>query len=157
MFLQRNGYLYTVSTAVVFCCINVHAGRNRIHHFSSVYCTKHMVHKCAYNTKPSLSSVPTGSPMNVTAIASGPTTLLVHWNPPPPEERNGDIIQYGLNITNVELGETTTHYLSGSRTSFILQNLRPHNVYQYRMTAYTAVGNGPYSPSQTIEMPSAGT
>ena len=95
--------------------------------------------------------------MNVTAIASGPTTLLVHWNPPPPEEQNGDIMQYGLNITNMELGDTTTHYLSGSRTSFILQNLRPHNVYQYRMTAYTAVGNGPYSPSQTIQMPSAGS
>lgn len=103
-----------------------------------------------------LYTVPTGSPLNITAIPVNPTTLHMYWSPPPLEQQNGDILQYGLNITNVELGQTTKYYLSGSRTSFIVKNLRPHNVYQYKMTAFTAIGNGPYSYPQSVQMPSAG-
>ena len=100
--------------------------------------------------------MPTSSPQNVTAVPADATTVHIYWSPPPLEEQNGDIMQYGLNITDVELGETAQHFLSGSRTSYVVQNLRPHSVYHYKMTAFTAVGNGPYSQLQTFQMPSAG-
>ena len=71
-------------------------------------------------------------------------------------EQNGDIMQYGLNMIDVELEESMQYYLSGSRTSYVVYNLRPHAVYQYTMTAFTAVGNGPYSQAKSIQMLPAG-
>jgi hypothetical protein len=100
--------------------------------------------------------VPTGYPQNIYAIPSDPTTLHLYWSPPPPDEQNGDLMQYGVKITGVEEGEATQYYnTSGPITSFVVHNLHPFSVYQYTVTAFTTVGSGPYSPANTIQMISA--
>ena len=103
-----------------------------------------------------LSAVPTGYPQNVTAVASDSNTLHIYWSPPPVVEQNGDIMKYGINITDIESGQISQYHTIGPITSYIVYNLHPHTMYRYTVTAITAVGNGPYSPPQTILMPSAG-
>ena len=103
-----------------------------------------------------LFSAPTSHPQNVTAVPSDSTTLHIYWNEPPLEEQNGDIMDYGINITSVESGQTSQYHTRGPQTSFVVHNLRPHTLYQYSVPATTAGGNGPYSSIQTITMPSAG-
>ena len=101
-------------------------------------------------------AVPTSHPQNVTAVPSDASTLHIYWSPPPPDKQNGDIMKYGINITDVESGQTSQYYTSGPQTSVIVRHLSPHMLYQYSIAATTAIGNGPFSPSQTIRMPSAG-
>ena len=101
-------------------------------------------------------AVPTSSPLDVNALASDPTTLHLYWSPPPPENQNGDIIQYGINITHIEQGQTHQYNTSGPKTSVVIPDLHPYYTYQYMVTAFTVVGNGPYSPPEMRQMPAAG-
>ena len=73
------------------------------------------------------------------------------------DQQNGDITQYGINITDVESGIVSQYNTSGPITSHIVFELLSYNVYQYTVTAFTVIGHGPYSPVYTVRMPSAGT
>ena len=117
------------------------------------------VHEYTLILSPSLSqhTAPTGYPQDVKAVASDSNTLHMYWSPPIIEQQNGDITQYGINITNIESGLVYQHNTSGPRTSFIALDLLPHKIYQCSVTAFTVIGHGPYSPVYTIQMPSAGT
>ena len=39
---------------------------------------------------------PTGAPQFVNASATGPTTILVRWSPPPCGDRNGNVLDYTI-------------------------------------------------------------
>ena len=39
---------------------------------------------------------PTGAPQFVNASATGPTTILVRWSPPPCGDRNGNVLKYTI-------------------------------------------------------------
>ena len=39
---------------------------------------------------------PTGAPQFVNASATGPTTILVRWSPPPCGDRNGNVLEYTI-------------------------------------------------------------
>jgi receptor-type tyrosine-protein phosphatase Q len=97
--------------------------------------------------------VPSGYPRNVFAVASDSKTLYITWSPPLREDQNGNILHYGINITDLQSGEVTQFTTSDSVTSIVIQHLHPHYYYNYTITAFTSVGNGPYSPSNSIQMP----
>ena len=99
--------------------------------------------------------VPSDYPQNITAVPYDPFTLHFQWNPPPVEEQNGKLIGYGINIENLKTHHVSQYYPSGQQKSFVVHNMHSHTVYTYAMTAFTAVGNGPYSPITWIEMPPA--
>lgn len=102
-------------------------------------------------------SVPSGSPQNVMAVASDSSTLHVTWSPPRLEQQNGNIIQYGINITNIQSGEVTQFIITSDLiASLTIPQLHPHYYYKYTVTAFTSVGNGPYSPPRSIQMPQDG-
>ena len=102
------------------------------------------------------SSAPSDYPQNITAVPSNSYTLHLYWNPPPEQNQNGEILYYGINITNTKTDQYFIYNTSGPHTSFILYNMHPHTLYMYAITAYTEVGNGPYSPYMRVQMPSAG-
>ena len=101
-------------------------------------------------------AVPSGHPQNVTAVPSDPYTLHLYWNPPPEKEQNGELLYYGIKVKNIDTEEVSQYNTGGPQPSFVLRSLHPHTIYQYALTVFTAVGNGPYSSFQTVQMPSAG-
>ena len=104
----------------------------------------------------SIYTAPTGYPQNIRSVASDSSTLHIYWNPPNLEERNGDIVHYAINITEVESGKTTQYLTTDSTSSYVVSGLLSYQFYQYTVTAFTAIGHGPYSPIQSIQMPPAG-
>ena len=104
----------------------------------------------------SLYPVPEGFPLNVLAVPVDSRTLHLVWSPPPVEEQNGEIVKYGVNLTEVETGRVTQHLTSDSVTSITIPLLHPFYRYRYAVTAFTSVGNGPYSLTYTKRMPQDG-
>ena len=98
-----------------------------------------------------LVAVPSGFPQDIQAEAQGPRSLFLSWSPPPPGERNGEILQYKVNITEEETG-STSHYFT-HQPHLTVTPLHPFYSYSYTVTAFTEVGHGPYSPPGSIPMP----
>ena len=100
---------------------------------------------------------PSGYPVNVVAVASDSSSFNLHWSPPPQEERNGKIIYYGIKITEADSGETIQIInTTDSSPSYTVSDLHPYYRYLYSVRTFTAVGNGPYSPTSSIQMPQDG-
>ena len=102
------------------------------------------------------STVPEGFPLSVQAVALDSRTLHIVWSSLLPGEENGEIVRYGVNLTEVETGRVTQHLTSDSVTSLTIPLLHPHYHYQYAVTAFTSAGNGPYSLTYVKQMPQDG-
>ncbi len=61
-----------------------------------------------------------------------------------PEEQNGDIVGYTINITNLDT-EIVQQYSVGLQSAFTASNLKPFTIYGSTISARTAVGLGPFS------------
>ena len=91
--------------------------------------------------------VPSGPPLNVTTRAVNSTTIQVTWAPPAPEDQNGIITLYNINVT---VSETKSNFVfNTSRKILEVTGLHPHYTYLLVVSAVT-VGQGPYSEPQTI-------
>ena len=102
------------------------------------------------NGQTGIFSAPSGPPLNVVGEALDSRTLHLTWLPPEIEERNGQIVQYVVNLTSVEKGDTKQFHTEDYRSSMTISKLHPYYVYNYTVTAVTVVGDGPYS---NIRMP----
>uniref|UniRef100_A0A6Q2ZJC6 Sidekick cell adhesion molecule 1a n=1 Tax=Esox lucius TaxID=8010 RepID=A0A6Q2ZJC6_ESOLU len=93
-------------------------------------------------------SVPSGSPVNVSAEAMSSTQLLVTWSPVPDMQRNGPILGYKVNYSVKDSGEPpSVRSVPGERSSSVLLgDLLKYTLYEVRVIAYTALGDGPPSP-----------
>ena len=99
-------------------------------------------------------TVPIGYPQNVAALTNSSTTIEVQWDPVPISERNGDIIDY-----EIELNQTTfpdlplygPRYTNGTQLSLVLTGLEEFVEYTVRVRAYTSAGFGPFSPPVSNE------
>ena len=78
------------------------------------------------------------------------TSVRLEWTSPPPDKRNGIILQYSLNVTALGM-EHTTYYTSSDVTSFMIDNLHPYTVYAIVIAAETSIGIGPFSSLITME------
>lgn len=91
----------------------------------------------------SLSPAPSGSPINTQARTINSTTIELRWELPPPEEQNGIVTSFQINIT---VTETKAIYLINSTANAInITELHPHYGYSLSVAAVTAGGVGPYS------------
>ena len=106
--------------------------------------------------KQHLSPAPSGPPQNVSAVAIDSRTLYLSWLPPREEERNGQIKLYLVNLTDYDSGKIMQFLTEGLVSSLTVLNLHPYYFYNITVTAFTVVGNGPYSPTAYIQMPQDG-
>ncbi len=87
-------------------------------------------------------AVPSGPPLNLTAVFVDSTSLSVVWQPPPETERNGVLLEYQLTYApNSSLSDITTLIVVGLNAS--LTQLAIFTVYQVTVRARTSVGTGP--------------
>ena len=102
----------------------------------------------------SLVIVPSGFPQNFTAtdILSRSATLI--WNPPLPEEQNGNITTYVINASVVGSGEMFT--LISQSTVLGVDVLTPYTTYSILIAASTRIGTGPLSPVLMLQTPEDG-
>ena len=77
-----------------------------------------------------------------------PVSATLSWEPPIPEERNGNITDYIVNITAVATGQNF-HY-NTELTLLKLEMLAPFSTYLCRIAASTNGGTGPFSVVYTI-------
>lgn len=99
------------------------------------------------------SAVPSGPPVNVLSTSLSSTSIYLSWDLPLVEERNGVIIGYDINVTNLDSG-SIVQYNTGLVSDFAIENLNPFTVYVSNIAARTTVGVGPFSSLvivQTLE------
>ena len=93
-------------------------------------------------------AAPSGFPRNFLASVVTTHSLSMVWNPPPPEDQNGDIIRYRVNVT--VLGTMEMYQLLSVNNSITVLSLRPYTTYTFAIAAETAVGVGPFSGAYTV-------
>ncbi|XP_062542700.1 neogenin isoform X1 [Armigeres subalbatus] len=96
------------------------------------------------------STVPSEAPSNVTLEASSSTSITIRWQPPPVEDRNGQItgykIRYRKNKKPLQV-ETTPANIR----HWELKGLERLSAYQVKIAAMTVNGSGPFSEWHHIE------
>ena len=81
------------------------------------------------------------------------TTLVLSWQPPAPENQNGIIVHYIVNITEMETGRLLSFTVN--TTTLSIPTLHPFYTYTCIVAAAT-VGTGPYSFPVEVELPEDG-
>ena len=76
------------------------------------------------------------------------------WDPPQPDQRNGIIRRYAINITTLTDQQTVFHSLL-TTTSHTVSSLRPYSSYSCAVAAETGAGRGPHV-TQTVRTPEDG-
>ncbi|EAT33150.1 AAEL014592-PA [Aedes aegypti] len=96
------------------------------------------------------SSVPSEAPSNVTLEASSSTSITIRWQPPPVEDRNGQItgykIRYRKNKKPLQVETTPANV-----RHWELKGLERLSAYQVKIAAMTVNGSGPFSEWHHIE------
>ena len=77
-----------------------------------------------------------------------PYSIVVDWDPPSPEDRNGPIIGYVINVTVVQTGEFLQFFTNVSH--FTLTSLQPFTTFICVFAAQTPVGTGPFSRNYVV-------
>jgi hypothetical protein len=95
--------------------------------------------------------VPSGYPQSFSASATSSRSATLMWDPPNPEDRNGIVIEYTINVSAVETGEM--FQLTSATTSLTVTLLRPFTTYRCLIAASTSVGIGPFSTVFTLVTP----
>ena len=85
---------------------------------------------------------------------STPYSVSLIWNPPSPDEQNGDIIGYIINVTHADTLLTVQYHTDVARV--IITDLDPHTTYVCVVAAMTSVGVGPYSHLLFVQTKEAG-
>ena len=88
------------------------------------------------------------------AVSVNSRALSLTWSPPPPEDQNGIIRNYLVNISVVESGEHF-HQLTSNATVLVIDELHPYYTYSCIVAALT-VGTGPFTEVTTVQLPEDG-
>ncbi len=81
-------------------------------------------------------------------LLSDPYSILLSWDPPQPEDKNGRIVRYAIDVTRKNTGQN--FQLFTTQTSFNIENLVPYTVYTFMIAASTNAGSGPFSTTYTV-------
>jgi len=97
---------------------------------------------------------PETAPLQFRVEAIDSRTLVLSWEAPNPEDRNGIIRQYTVNIT--ELDTRTLTQLVTNDTTITAFSQHPYYTYSCVVAAETSVGLGPFTSSRAVQMPEDG-
>ena len=86
---------------------------------------------------------PSGSPVSTQARAINSTTIELRWELPPPDEQNGIVTSFLINITVTET--KATYIVNATDNAVNITELHPHYSYSLAVAAVTTGGTGPYS------------
>ena len=95
--------------------------------------------------------MPTGPPQNINLVAHDSRSLILSWDTPLPQDVNGIITDYTINVTST-VGFTNFR-VGSNTTTYVLRSLRPYISYSCVMAAHTSVGRGPFSANVTLTTP----
>ena len=98
--------------------------------------------------------MPSDSPVSLEGNATSSRSAFLSWDPPPPDQHNGVIIYYIINVTVQETGQR--FQLNSTNTYLSVNNLQPYRNYICVIAAATTVGIGPFSLSFTLVTPQDG-
>ena len=93
--------------------------------------------------------MPTGVPLSVEAVAVSSSSIRITWNPPLPEQQNGVIGSYYINVTELPTGIVLEIVAHGDESIEIVNLLHPYYVYECTIAAFT-VGLGPTAFAQAL-------
>jgi len=80
--------------------------------------------------------------------------VTLRWEPPNEADRNGIIVGYLVNVTDIGTGSTFSW--NATTTSLALSSLKPFTHYAYLVAARTEVGLGPFSMTISFSTDQAG-
>jgi len=89
--------------------------------------------------------VPSQAPVNLRVVSKTSTSIIVSWQPPPLDSRNGIIIGFKLfykRKASTDLGHTVN--ISNTLTHNAIRLLK-YTEYEFQVLAFTQIGNGPSS------------
>ena len=86
-------------------------------------------------------TVPGAPPSNTTGLTLNSTHVYLTWDPPPPDQINGIIQGYRINITELNTGPMSQFIVHD--TEAVIGPLHPHYNYNFSIVAFTLVGHGP--------------
>ena len=94
---------------------------------------------------------PSAAPQSVTAHfnATSHDSIFLSWDPLPPEDQNGIILGYLINITDIS-SEDTLQFSSDTH-NLTIESLRPYTTYTCLVAAYTSIGMGPFSVEISVQ------
>lgn len=87
----------------------------------------------------------------MTALNS--TSLLLTWEHPLPQDRNGIVRRYVVNVTEIETDTRMVVYTAGTRLT--LSDLHPSYTYLSTIAAET-ISLGPWSEGISVKLPEDG-
>ena len=99
-------------------------------------------------------TVPTSAPTMFRAITVSSTSAVLSLDALPPEDRNGIVAGYALNVTKLQSGERME--LFSNSTTLTVDSLQPHTLYICVLAAVTNAGLGPVSNGIQLETLEAG-
>jgi len=77
------------------------------------------------------------------------------WDPPPPEDINGVIREYRINVTEGETGNLLQYTTNPNTRELVVGPLHPYYTYHCTVVAYT-IEVGPYTAIITVRTDEAG-
>lgn len=89
--------------------------------------------------------MPSGRPQSLSLASAAATSLSISWNAPNEEDRNGNINEYIVNVTNTDTLVTTQ--FTTANNDFSIVNLDPDTTYSLSVAARNANGTGPFTQS----------
>ena len=92
---------------------------------------------------------PASHPSNSTGYALNSTHIYLTWDPPPPEDVNGVIREYRINITEIETGDLRQFTTPPNVRELVVGPLHPYYSYRSTIVAFT-IEVGPYSTAITV-------
>jgi len=94
---------------------------------------------------------PSTAPLNLVAHlnATSHDSIFLSWDPIPPEDQNGIILGYVINLTDISNGDM--QQLSSDSNNLTVDSLSPYTTYVCIVAAYTSAGIGPVSAEVSVQ------
>lgn len=89
-----------------------------------------------------MSLAPGGSPRNLRVFSLNSTSIQLAWDSPSPDDHNGLIQEYHINITQAISGVTIQEI--SNQTHIVITGLNPYTIYHCSVAAVTN-DRGPYT------------
>uniref|UniRef100_A0A674MML9 Neogenin 1b n=1 Tax=Takifugu rubripes TaxID=31033 RepID=A0A674MML9_TAKRU len=98
-----------------------------------------------------LSDVPSAPPQNLTLEVQNSKSIMLRWQPPPPNSQNGEIINYKIKYRKGSRRSETSDSTSGTQLFMLISGLERGTEYSFRVSAITVNGTGPATEWTTAE------
>ena len=92
---------------------------------------------------------PSGTPSNTSGVALNSTHIYIDWDPPPEDQRHGELQEYRITVNEIETSTSLLVFSEPDVTETIIGPLHPYYTYDCTILAVT-VGEGPPSTVITV-------